>query len=63
MSDSISYDPKKAALLVIDMQEFFRSNIVDKIIPNVKSIVLTCHKKGIPVLWIQYGHMDVELDG
>ncbi|CAG8504940.1 11254_t:CDS:2 [Scutellospora calospora] len=63
MSDSIPYDPEKAALLVIDMQEFFRSDVVDKIIPNVKSIVLTCHKKGIPVLWTQHGHMNVELDG
>ncbi|CAG8771544.1 23949_t:CDS:2, partial [Racocetra persica] len=54
--------PEKAALLVIDMQEFFRSDIVDKIIANVKSIILTCHKKGILVLWTQHGYMDVELD-
>ncbi|CAG8537407.1 3248_t:CDS:2 [Gigaspora margarita] len=63
MSTSIPHDPEKAALLVIDMQEFFRSDVVDKIIPSVKSIVLTCHKKGIPVLWTQHGHMNVEFDG
>ncbi|CAG8706003.1 20146_t:CDS:2, partial [Dentiscutata erythropus] len=38
-------------------------DVVDKIIPNVKSIVLTCHEKGIPVIWTQHGHMNVELDG
>ncbi|CAG8816283.1 7022_t:CDS:1, partial [Dentiscutata erythropus] len=43
--------------------EFFRSDVVDKIIPNVKSTVLTCHEKEILVLWTQYGRMNVELDG
>ncbi|CAG8698364.1 5345_t:CDS:2, partial [Racocetra persica] len=42
---------------------FFECCFFDKIISNLKSIILTCHKKGIPVLWTQHGHMDVELDG
>ncbi|KAF0345978.1 isochorismatase hydrolase [Gigaspora margarita] len=63
MSTPIPYDPEKAALLVIDMQEFFRSDTVNEIVPNIKSIVSTCHKKGIPVLWTQHGHMNLEFDG
>ncbi|CAG8669191.1 8492_t:CDS:2 [Racocetra fulgida] len=63
MSTSIPYDPEKAALLVIDMQEFFCNDSVNKIIPNVKSVVTTCHEKGIPVIWTQHGHLNSELDG
>ncbi|CAG8493582.1 3883_t:CDS:2 [Gigaspora margarita] len=62
MSTSILYNPENAALLVIDMQEFFHKDLANKIIPNVKSIVTTCYKKDIPILWTQHGHMNVEFD-
>ncbi|CAG8830277.1 19937_t:CDS:2 [Gigaspora margarita] len=51
MSTSIPYNPESAALLVIDMQKFIRKDLANKIIPNVKSIIKTCHEKDIPVLW------------
>ncbi|CAG8844934.1 802_t:CDS:2, partial [Gigaspora margarita] len=63
MSTSIPYNSESATLLVIDMQEFFRKDLANKIIPNVKSIVTTCHEKDIPVLWTQHGHINVQFDG
>ncbi|PKY41479.1 Isochorismatase hydrolase [Rhizophagus irregularis] len=62
MSTSIPYNPKTAALLVIDMQEIFRNDATD-IIPNVQSLVKSCHEKGVPVFWTQHGHRNPEFDG
>ncbi|CAG8650236.1 19889_t:CDS:2 [Dentiscutata erythropus] len=62
MSTTIPYDPKTVALLVIDMQESLRCEISD-IIPNVQSIVKTCHEKEIPIFWTQHGHRNLEFDG
>ncbi|CAG8579103.1 16237_t:CDS:2, partial [Gigaspora margarita] len=59
---TIPYDPKTVALLVIDMQESLRREIID-IIPNIQSVVKTCHEKEIPVFWTQYGHRNLEFDG
>ncbi|CAB4414430.1 unnamed protein product [Rhizophagus irregularis] len=62
MATSIPYEPKTVALLVIDMQESLRKEVID-IIPNVKSIVKTCHEKDIPVFWTQHGHRNLKFDG
>ncbi|RIA90960.1 Isochorismatase-like protein [Glomus cerebriforme] len=62
MLNSIPYDSKNVALLVIDMQETPRREVID-IIPKVQSIVKTCHEKNIPVFWTQHGHRNLEFDG
>ncbi|CAG8785527.1 5607_t:CDS:2, partial [Acaulospora morrowiae] len=62
MQTSIPYNPKTTALLVIDMQEYFRSEAND-IVSNIKLVVKICHEKDIPVFWTQHGHRNPELDG
>jgi len=62
MLTSIPYDPRTAALLVIDMQEYFRSEAVG-IVQSVQSVVKTCHEKNIPIFWTQHGHRNLEFDG
>ncbi|CAG8554073.1 567_t:CDS:2 [Cetraspora pellucida] len=53
---------KTTALLVIDMQEYFRDSS-NKIIENVKLLVKKSHEKDIPVFWTQHGHRNIEFDG
>uniref|UniRef100_A0A1D1YVS0 Peroxyureidoacrylate/ureidoacrylate amidohydrolase RutB n=1 Tax=Anthurium amnicola TaxID=1678845 RepID=A0A1D1YVS0_9ARAE len=62
MSTSISYNPKKTALLIIDMQECFRSDAV-AVIQNIQSIVKICHDNNVPVFWTQHTHRNIEFDG
>jgi nicotinamidase-related amidase len=62
MATSIPYKPKTTALLVVDMQESFRDEVID-IIPNVQSIVKACHEKDLPVFWTQHGHRNLKFDG
>jgi isochorismate hydrolase len=52
----------KCALLVIDMQEYFRA-IASPIIGNVLSIIEDCRKKGVRVIYTRHGHKDVAKDG
>ncbi|MDZ7261740.1 MAG: isochorismatase family protein [candidate division KSB1 bacterium] len=54
--------PNKTALLVIDMQEYFRS-VALEIIPNVQTLVVSCRKNSIPVIFTQHGHRDPTMDG
>jgi len=55
-------DPKHAALLVIDMQNFFRG-IVRPILKNVSRVIETCRQKDIPIVFTQHGHVDPQSDG
>jgi isochorismate hydrolase len=51
----------RAAMLVIDMQEYFRS-MVTAIIPDLKRIIDVCRESGIPIIYTQHGHSDPEED-
>jgi len=63
------FDPKKAALLVIDMQnDFVREGAVMEVpmarqaLPNMRKIVEACRKAGVPVIYTQhvlYDHFEV----
>lgn len=55
-------DPSQAALLVIDMQEFFR-DIAKAIIPTVQAVIRSARKAGIPVIYSQHSHRRPEEDG
>jgi isochorismate hydrolase len=52
----------KCALLVIDMQEYFRP-IAVPIIGNVFSIIEYCREIGARVIYTMHGHKDVAKDG
>lgn len=55
-------DPSQAALLVIDMQEYFRNIAVD-IVPAVQKVIASARKAGIPVIYSQHSHKRPEEDG
>ncbi len=55
-------DPEHAALLVIDMQNFFR-RIAWPILKNLLSVIETCRQKDVPVVFTQHGHTDPPSDG
>jgi isochorismate hydrolase len=55
-------DPARCALLVIDMQRFFRP-ILDPIIGNVSAIIAHARSSGIPVVYTRHGHQDLSKDG
>ena len=52
----------QTALLVIDMQEYFRSMVMH-IIPNLKRLISVCRESDIPVVYTQHGHDDPDQDG
>jgi len=52
----------RCALLVVDMQEFFRP-LVSHTLHNIITIINTCRKKNIPVILTRHGHKDLSVDG
>lgn len=55
-------DKHHCALLVIDMQEYFRS-IATPILPNVARLVKWCRDQRIPVIFTRHAHQDPAQDG
>jgi isochorismate hydrolase len=55
-------DPGQAALLVIDMQNYFRQ-IAQPVLNFVVKVIHTCHRKGIPIIFTQHGHDEPSSDG
>jgi nicotinamidase-related amidase len=63
-------NPKKAALLVIDMQNDFinkgsmvYTEMAEAIVPNLKRLILSCRKAKIPVIYTAHIHQDPAVDG
>lgn len=56
--------PRKevAALLVIDMQNYFRETAKEIIVP-LAAFTNHCRENGIPVIYTAHGHKDAERDG
>lgn len=52
---------KHAALIVIDMQNFFE-RIARRIIKNVTGIIRICREREVPIIFTQHGHTDPEID-
>ena len=55
-------DPKKCALLVIDMQNYF-CGIASPVLDNVARIIKECRSRNIEIIYTQHGHKDIEKDG
>ncbi|MGZ3535871.1 MAG: isochorismatase family protein [Thermodesulfobacteriota bacterium] len=55
-------DPEHAALLVIDMQNFFR-RMARPILKNLLRVIETCRQKDVPVVFTQHGHTNLQSDG
>jgi isochorismate hydrolase len=54
-------DSKHAALLVIDIQNYFHQ-IVQPILKNLLKVIQSCRQKDIPIIFTQHGHTDPRLD-
>ncbi len=55
-------DPKHAALLVIDMQAYFR-RIAQTILADVLAVIQVCRQRNISVIFTQHGHTDQDSGG
>ena len=55
-------DPEHAALLVIDMQNYF-GQIVQPVLGNILHVIQSCHQKKISIIFTQHGHKDPAQDG
>ena len=55
-------DPKHAALLVIDLQNFFHQ-IIQPILENILQVIQSCRKENVPILFTQHGHTKQRSDG
>jgi isochorismate hydrolase len=53
---------KHAALLVIDMQNFFR-RIAQPILGNILRVIQSCRRENVPIIFTQHGHTDPHRDG
>lgn len=58
----VAIDPKHAALLVVDMQNYFQQ-IALPILENIQNVIQFCRKKDIPIIFTQHGHTDPLSDG
>ncbi len=54
--------PERAALLVVDMQEYFRA-VAQPILQGVAGLIGSCRQAGVPVVYTQHGHHDPDVDG
>jgi isochorismate hydrolase len=55
-------DPKHSALLVIDLQNYFRQ-IVQPVLGDIQNVIQFCRQKNIPIIFTQHGHTDAASDG
>jgi nicotinamidase-related amidase len=54
--------PEKTALLVIDMQIYFKP-LTDPILPNIISLIDMCRSWGVKIFFTRHGHLDPARDG
>ncbi len=54
-------DSKHAALLVIDLQNFFR-RIARPVLQNIQKVIQFCRQRNVPVIFTQHGHTDPTSD-
>lgn len=55
-------NPQQAALLAIDMQNYF-SRIAQPVLKNILKVIQTCRQKSIPIFFTQHGHIEPAKDG
>ena len=54
-------DPTHAALLVIDIQNFFH-RMVRPVMGNIQNVIQFCRQENIPIIFTQHGHTDSPSD-
>lgn len=57
-----SVNPEQAALLVIDLQNFFK-RIAQPVLGNILKVIQACRRTNIPIIFTQHGHTHPASDG
>jgi len=55
-------DPARSALLVVDMQEYFRP-VALSVADNISHVLAACRSRSVPVFYTRHGHKDITADG
>jgi len=55
-------DPERAAILAIDLQNYFRV-IALPVLGNILKVIQSCRKTNVPIIFTQHGHTDPSSDG
>jgi len=55
-------NPRLAALLAIDMQNYFH-RIAQPVLRNILRVIQSCRQKKIPIIFTQHGHTEPDSDG
>jgi len=55
-------NPKHAAFLAIDMQNFFH-RIAQPVLRNILRVIQSCRQENIPIIFTQHGHTEPDSDG
>jgi isochorismate hydrolase len=55
-------NPKYAAFLAIDMQNFFH-RIAQPVLRNILRVIQSCRQENIPIIFTQHGHTEPKSDG
>lgn len=55
-------DPALCALLIVDMQEYFRP-IALSVADKVSHVLAACRSRSVPVFYTRHGHKDISVDG
>jgi isochorismate hydrolase len=55
-------DQKHAALLVVDMQNYFH-RIAQPVLKNILKVIQSCREGDVPIIFTQHGHTDPVKDG
>ena len=59
---TVKPDPACCALLIIDMQEYFRP-IALSVADNITRVSAACRSRSVPVFYTRHGHRDISADG
>ncbi len=54
--------PEQTALLVIDLQNYFK-RIALPVLNNILKVIQSCRSRNIPIIFTQHGHTDPSSDG
>ncbi|MEK3724738.1 cysteine hydrolase family protein [Paenibacillus sp. FSL H8-0034] len=60
--ETLQFDPKRSALVIIDMQNFFcsallgRSDGAIQLVPAIRSAIESSRKLGIQIVWVNWGN-------
>jgi nicotinamidase-related amidase len=59
---TLQFDPERSAFIIIDMQNYFCSPLLDrpdgalKLVPAISSAVKSCRRLGMQIVWVNWGN-------